>query len=790
MSFVSKRPPGPASRLRRRCLLCGSVLHPLAWGLLCAPPALAASPPAADPPPAVQPPAAAARPPAGTATQPSAGPAVRLGTGDDAPPAAPAVTIDVPEVVVTTRRLDAARSAILPSLGATTYEFGRRAIESVPQGDNAELSQVLLQAPGVVQDSFGQLHVRGDHNEVQYRLDGVQLPEGLSVFGQALEGRFTHSLSLTTGALPAQYGFLTAGVVDITTKSGTTDPGGTLSIYGGARDYLQPSFAYGGRSGAVDYFVTGDFLHTRVGIENPTGNFNAVHDLSNQQHGLAHVSGLLDPDTRISLIAGFSNDFFQIPNNPGQTPSLGLFVNGTPDFDSTNLTQHQREITDFAILSAQRHTGPLDLETSVFSRYSSLYYSPDPLGDLLFNGIAQTAARSVWSSGAQTDASLRLNDRHTLRAGFQVFAERTADSTNSTVLPALGATGTDTSGGGIASTIAQGGGFAASSPTPFTLHQGQGTTGTIFGLYLQDEWRVLPRVTLNAGLRFDRVDEFTHEQQVSPRVNAVWRPTGTTTVHAGYSRYFVPPPFELVSGAAVARFNNTSAASEVTQDGTVRAEHDDYYDAGIDQVLARGLRIGFDAYYKQARDLIDEGQFGAPVILTAFNYAEGQVHGFEATASYDRGPLSLYANAAWSRAIGKTIVSSQFNFSAADLATISNRWIHLDHDQRWTGSGGVAYTVLQRTTSPARLSADLVVGSGLRAGGSVPNGRALPGYATINLSAVQTVDVGFGRGTQLRLDVINLLDRSYEIRDGTGVGVGAPQYGLRRTILGGLLQRF
>ncbi len=763
---------------RRHALLLGSALGMLAGVPAAADPLAATVAPAASP--------AATQSAGDTPALPSASPAVRLGTGDDTP--VPGV-VEVPAVVATTR-LNAARSAILPNLGATTYEFGRRAIESIPQGDNAELSQVLLQAPGVAQDSFGQLHVRGDHNELQYRLDGVQLPEGLSVFGQALEGRFAHSLSLITGALPAQYGFLTAGVVDITTKSGTTDPGGYLSIYGGARDTLQPSFAYGGRSGAIDYFVTGDFLHTRVGIENPTSNFNAVHDLSNQQHGLAHVSGLVDPDTRVSLVAGFSNDFFQIPNNPGQAPSLGLSVGGASDFDSTSLAQHQREITDFAILSVQKHTGPLDLQSSVFSRYSSLYYSPDPLGDLLFNGIAQTAARSVWSSGEQTDASVRLNDRHTLRAGFQVFAERNVDSTDSTVLPALGALGTDTSGAGIASTVPQGGGFAASSPTPFTLHQGQGTTGTIFGLYLQDEWRVLPRVTLNAGLRFDRVDEFTHEQQVSPRVNAVWRPTDTTTVHAGYSRYFVPPPFELVSGAAVARFNNTSAASEVTQDDTVRAERDDYYDIGVDQVLARGLRVGLDAYYKQARNLVDEGQFGAPIILTAFNYAQGQVHGVEASGSYDRGPLSLYANAALSRAIGRDIVSSQFNFSAADLAYISNRWIHLDHDQRWTGSGGAAYTVFQRTTSPARLSADLVVGSGLRAGSTIPNGRALPGYYTINLAAAQTLDVGFGRGTQLRLDVINLLDRTYEIRDGTGVGVGAPQYGLRRTILGGLLQRF
>ncbi len=782
MSSVSRRPTGRASRPCRR-VLC-STLPPLALGLLCAPAARADAPPSAIP--TAPSPQAASQPQPPGATLPSAGPAMRLGTGDDT---APTVRIDVPEVAVTTR-LDAARSAILPSLGATTYEFGRRAIESIPQGDNAELSQVLLQAPGVAQDSFGQLHVRGDHNEVQYRLDGVQLPEGLSVFGQALEARFAHSLSLITGALPAQYGFLTAGVVDITTKSGTTDPGGYLSIYGGARDYLQPSFAYGGRTGAIDYFVTGDFLHTRVGIENPDGHFNAIHDLSNQQHGLAKVSGLVDPDTRISLIAGFSNDFFQIPNNPGQTPSLGLSVDGTADFDSTNLAQHQREITDFTILSLQKQAGPLDLQTSVFSRYSSLYYTPDPIGDLLFNGVSQTAARSVWSSGEQTDASVRLGENHTLRAGFQVFAERNVDSTDSTVLPALGAIGTNTNGAGIASTVSQGGSFAVSSPSPFTIHQGQGTTGTIYGLYLQDEWHVLPRVTLNAGLRFDRVDEFTHEQQVSPRVNAVWRPTDTTTVHAGYSRYFVPPPFELVSGGAVAAFNGTSGAAEVTQDDTVRAERDNYYDIGVDQVLARGLRVGLDAYYKDARNLIDEGQFGAPIILSAFNYAQGEVHGVEATASYDRGPLSLYGNAALSRAIGRDIVSSQFNFSAADLAYISNRWIHLDHDQKWTGSAGAAYTVFQRTTSPARLSADLVVGSGLRADGDVPNGRALPAYYTVNLSAVQTVDIGAGRGTQLRLDVINLLDRTYEIRDGTGVGVGAPQYGLRRTILGGLLQRF
>ena len=494
--------------------------------------------------------------------------------------------------------------------------------------------------------------------------------------------------------------------------------------------------------------------------------------MSNQTHGLAHVSGLIDATTRVSLLAGYSNEFFQIPNNPGQSPSLGLSDAGVSDFDSANLTQHQREITDFAILSLQKQLGALDVQTSVFTRYSSLYYTPDPIGDLLFNGVSQTAARSVLSTGEQTDASWRVDDQHTLRSGFQVLGERNVSKTDSLVLSTEDTT-----------------------DTPFNIHEGTGKTGTLFGVYVQDEWRVTPKLTVNYGLRFDQVDEYTHENQVSPRINAVWRPLEGTTVHGGYSRYFTPPPFELVSNNSIAQFANTSAASEVTQNDTVKAERDNYFDIGIDQILLPGLRAGVDAYYKAARNLIDEGQFGAPIILSAFNYRKGQVDGVEFSTSYDHGPLSLYGNVAYSRAIGKDIVSSQFDFSAADLQYISGRWIHLDHDQRWTGSGGAAYALFEGTRAPLRVSADLLVGSGLRADytsatGDVPNGRALAGYYTVNLSAVQTIKTGYVGQTQLRLDVINLLDRQYEIRDGTGVGVGAPQFGLRRTILAGIAQRF
>jgi outer membrane receptor protein involved in Fe transport len=689
-----------------------------------------------------------------------AAPAIRL-SPDDA-------TLDL-DIVAT--RLDAARSQIQPSLGATVTNFDRAALAAFPQGDQSSLQQTLLQAPGVATDSFGQIHVRNEHDNVQYRLDGVQLPEGLAVFGQALEAHFAHSLSLTTGALPAQYGFRQAGVVDITTKSGTTDPGGQISLYDGSRGTLQPSIEYGGRSGAIDYFVAGEFLQNHIGIENPANSFNADHDATTQFRGFAHVSALLDDATRISLLAGTFEGNYQIPNQPGNQPQLGLSVNGQSAFDSANLNEHQRELTRFGILSLQKHAGDLDIQTSYFTRYSSLYYTPDPLGDLLFTGIAQTAERSDWANGVQSDASWCIDAQHTIRSGFLAQIERTGGATASSVLP-VDANGVQT------------------GSQPFTIYDGSARTGARYGVYLQDEWRITPQFTLNYGARFDVVDEYTHDQDASPRVNAVWKATPTTTIHGGYARYFTPPPFELVGATTVTKFLGTSAAATVTQDGIPKAERAHYFDAGVSQVVIPGLTLAVDAYYKIAHNLIDEGQFGSPILLTAFNYAKGQQDGVELSGSYTAGPLSLYGNTAYSRGIGKNIDSAQFNFDPAELAYISQHYVHLDHDQRWTGSGGAAFTLNPDSGTPTRLSADLLVESGLRREGLTPNGDALPGYYTINLAAVQKLAVFTGRATELRLDVINLLDRRYEIRDGTGIGVGAPQYGLRRAILAGVSQRF
>ena len=183
---------------------------------------------------------------------------------------------------VAATRLNQARNSLSPDTGGSKYTFTQQAIQELPQGDNTPLNQVILQAPGVAQDSFGQLHVRGDHANLQYRINGVQLPEGITGFGQVLSPRFAQSISLLTGALPAEYGLRTAGVIDIKTKDGLLDPVANVDFYGGQRGTTQPSFEYGGSKGDFSYFMTGQYLGTDRGVEPPTSGPTAIHDTSNQ----------------------------------------------------------------------------------------------------------------------------------------------------------------------------------------------------------------------------------------------------------------------------------------------------------------------------------------------------------------------------------------------------------------------------------------------------------------------------------------------------------------------------
>jgi TonB-dependent receptor-like protein len=679
----------------------------------------------------------------------------------------------LPPIVVSAQHLDESRSKIQTQTGASTYTFDSAAIAATPGGDNTLLNQVVLQAPDVAQDSFGQYHIRGEHNGLQYRINGIILPEGIAVFGQSLDPRLISSLSVITGALPAEYGLRTAGIIDIKTKSGILAQGGDLALYGGSHGEVEPSFVYGGGAGSLSYFVSGDFLRNDLGIESPDGSSDPIHDHTTQYHGFGYFEDILNDENRIALMLGSSVGKFQIPDRTGVQPQYT--VDGADNFLSQTLNESQREVTQFAALSWQHSAGPFDLQTSFIARYSSLTFEPDALGDIIFTGIAQDAYKQNVAYAAQSDGAYELNDAHTLRAGLFLQTDHSLSETDSSVLV--------TNDLGI-----------PQNDTPVSIVDNGGKTEWIESAYLQDEWKLQPGLTVNYGLRLDRFTAYTSASQASPRLNIVWQVVSDTTLHAGYSRYLSPPPFELVGGKDIGQFLNTTNPPLTPEATSPQAERANYYDVGVQQKMTAALTTSLDIYDKQSTNLIDEGQFGAPIILTPFNYRFGKQAGVELATNYATKELSAYLNLSAQTARGKRIESSQFNFTPDQLAYIAENYIHLDHEQEFTASGGISY--LWHGT---RFSADFLEGSGLRAdlalppgqtngagGTDIPNGEHLPYYTQFNTGITRVFKFASGGDLTARFDVINLFDKEYQIRNGTGVGVGAPQYGPRRGLFFGL----
>ena len=656
---------------------------------------------------------------------------------------------------------DQSRDHVLTKLGASSYTIDRTAIEAMPQGDNTPVDKLVLQMPGVNYDSAvsnPNFHVRGEYANVQTRINGLVLPEGVSGLGPVIDTNFIGSLSLLTGTLPAQYGLRTAGVLDITSRAFST-PGGSVSLYGGSHGTITPSFDYGGSVDNTQYFFSGRGNWNNLGIENPTSSVNAIHDHTDQGKFFAYVSTLLDDSTRLSVISGASYSTFQIPNNPSQVP-LGDF--GPATYDSSTLNEREVDQYYYNIVALQTKGEDVDTQFSVFSRYAKVHFIPDVFGDLVFNDVASDVTRASQMYGTQFDASYEVNSAHTLRAGFMVSAEKT-DVTN-------------------VSTVLQGDIGAVTSP-PFTVTDANSLLGWNLGAYVQDEWKLTSQLTLNYGIRFDQLYQFVDANQFSPRAALVYKPFDGTAFHAGYARYFTPPMQAQATQSNLALFTGTTNQPDQTNNDPVKPERSHYFDVGVDQKLLPGLTAGLDAYYKIATDQIDDGQFGQAVVLTQFNWARGYSEGVEAKIKYQSGNFSAYANFAFNITRATDPVANQYLLDSATYTYLLTNYHYTDDMQMLTGSAGASYRWNQTL-----FAVDMKYGSGLPTG--FANSSFNQPYATANLGIAHEVQAFPGaKPLTLRFDVVNLFDKIYAIRNGSGIGVFAPQFGARRGFFAGISQK-
>ena len=690
----------------------------------------------------------------------------------DVSTAAASGTIDLPEIVVEGAAVaplqskmgafDRSRDSLLPKIGATSFALDSAAIQSLPQGKDTPIDKLVLQTPGISYDSAASnpsFHVRNEYANTQTRINGIMLPEGVSGLGPVLETGFVGNFDLLTGALPAQYGLRTAGVLDLTTKSQFV-PGGSVSLYGGSFNTFSPSFEYSGNGEKTQYFITGRYMQNDEGLENSTPSAYAIHDKTKQGKYFGYVSTLLGDSSRLTFMSGASDSRFQIPNTAGQTP-LNDF--GPATFDSTLLNENERDTFLFNILALQTKGDDFDTQLSVFSRYADTHFVPDSFGDLIFNDVASDVQRKSLLNGVQFDGSKRLNGAHTLRAGFGVTAEQTNVNNTSTVLP---------------------GAIGAVTGPPITITDADSKLGLNLGVYLQDEWKLTETLTLNTGLRFDQLYQFVDENQVSPRIALVDKPFEDTSVHIGYARYFTPPMQAQATPSNVAAFNDTTQQPAVAGNSPVLPERSHYFDAGVDQKVLPGFTVGADAYYKIATDALDDGQFGQALVLTQFNYAKEYSGGLELKAKYQVDGFTAYCNFSANRTEAKAVVSNQYIINdPAEFAYIANNYHYTDDAQIFTASAGASYR-----WKKTQVSADSIYGSGLRSG--FGNLQHVAPYDTVNAGLTHDFDIGqTGGPLTARFAVVNLLDTTYLLRSGSGIGEFAPQYGQRRGIFLSLSQK-
>jgi outer membrane receptor protein involved in Fe transport len=658
--------------------------------------------------------------------------------------------------------------------GTSQYSLTQREIAALPQGENTPINQVLLQMPGVVQDDEAQVHVEGEHEDLQWRVNGVMMPmDSFTGFGQIFNSFFVRRVSLLDGVLPVNYGYRDAGVLDLVTKDGCSDPGGNIQFYGGQRETLQPSFEYGGCAGKFSYYYTGAFLHSNLAFSSATSGPTPIHNITNQGQGFGYFNYDINPLNKLSLITGVSVNNSEIPNRPNLPPLFNLSgISSCPfpqvcapvNYPSTAINESLNQDYYFGILALRGVVGPeINYQVAYTGAYSTLQFNSDPIGDLVYQGVASDSFRSEFDNTLQTDISRDFNSHnfgsHNIGTGFYLGYYGIQQDDTTLAFP------TNASG-------------QPTTNVPVSIVDNLNNINMLYGVYLQDIWKINEKLTVTAGVRWDGVTGIIDNNMISPRITLLYQLDKNTAFHAGFARYFQTPDFLTGSPQSFALFQNTTAA--FAPGGTQSYPEKDYYwDAGVLHHFGPHLTVTERGYFRLSQDLIDLGQFGFIPIFVPFNYQNGRIWGSEFSATYNWENLTVLGNFTYSVAQGNNVVSGQYNFSPEEVTYIANHYIFLDHTQQYTASGGITYHWREWLFS---LSG--TYGSGLRSG--FANTEELGENFQIDLALEKGWQVPKVGSVKTRVVLVNATDNINQLRNGTGIGIFEPGYGQRRTVYGAI----
>ncbi len=657
-----------------------------------------------------------------------------------------------------------------------TYSVSRKDIEALPRGNNVELHDVLQTIPSATYGALKQLHIRQDHANLQFRIDGVPIPDTVSsTFSDVITPRAWERADIILGGMEAQYGNKTAAIVDITSKSGTKPGFGSLQMFGGSNETVNPSFEYGGTVGEkFRYYVLNSHIATNRGIEPPTLGKTSLHNQSERNQ--TYLRGDYQHDNRNNFTWLFLNSVAknQIPTNRGTDTNatiLGLIQAQDPMFNpvaSEAIDESQKENNQyghmvwrhdvnasnfFSLAGYFRHTRA----TFKTDRFNALVYTPDETEPFSVADQDRTAV----SGGIRLDHTYIPNKQHLVKVGFQV--DRT-QAINKTRLYTFADDGAGNPTGNV-----------------IELSSDNRLIGWRQEFWLQDQWNPNDRWTFNVGVRGDAVQYLRNEGQVSPRVGLTYKAGQANVLHAYYGRLFTPPNLEAISFAKL-NTAGTKAAPENTTNNTVRAERAHYFEVGSYHALGQQVTLELTGYYKLSHYLSDAGQFGTTPLLNFFAFNRGWSRGLDAALKVQfTEHLSGRGNVAWGQCKGYGLQSGHFLLEQKEVNDInSGGGVFCDHSQSMTSSAVMSYAFREHTT----FTGQMFYGSGLRAAeaGAKTNSSHSPSYTVYNLSLSHIIPLPNRQKFLFGVDVVNVFDQKYFINQGEGsIGLGVAHTGMPRS---------
>jgi carboxypeptidase family protein/TonB-dependent receptor-like protein len=604
------------------------------------------------------------------------------------------VTISVSKIKEIGRTSVTARPSVRGS--GTDLSLNAEALTRSPAGGS--LPNLLIQLPGAARGANGVVHINGDHGDINYIVDGVQIPQELNrIVGSEFDPNDIGFIEALQGAYPAQYGERFASVININTRNGSGAPGLIGDFNYGSYGHLDTTIGYHTKVGAGT--VVAAFRNERGtrGLDPP--NFDSPHNSFSNANQFLRFTLPAGPNY-FNLTVSRSYQTYQIPNDVanGQPPATD---NVETQDDLFTALQFRHPIGDHGSLSF----GPS-------YKRSRIRDFGDPNNDFTF-GQAISPAAPGDCANALTSTGPVVNGVVTNPVGSGNYANGTCAFSLNGDRIAIDVGGNldyenrspkhDVSFGGIynathvAKTYAvtlQPGNFLAPIFTPatpgapYTVVDSSPNIGHLGAFYVQDSWKMGTAWQLDYGVRADTFKVTSTEfstgfGQLSPRLKLTRFFGARDSVYAYYGRFFTPFSLENVAPLAAYTLNLPLQANVAQFD--LKPQRDSVYEIGGHFALGRG-DLGVRVMQKNATDLIDDTQVGVTNLHQDINFAQGRI---STQTAYYQLPLAragrFYAAVTHTYSVNKGCETQLL----APCFGVGNDWTPADHDQRVDVTSGL-----------------------------------------------------------------------------------------------------